>query len=121
MIKKMFLILVFILLFFQGAYCLEKPINKAINDATWVEVSLDTGTDAKDYAIQARGNNVILISDSIESGEADIYWTIKAGSGIALSEIIAFRGGVLFVAKVIDGSGLDVVEVIRIKYRSDLL
>jgi hypothetical protein len=96
---------------------IQKPINltlPASDDAGGADlISLPTTQTCSDYAIQARGNVDMKISDV---QDMTTYWTVKAGTAQSLAEIFGVGGVALFYA--ISGGAASVVEVLPLKNKN---
>jgi hypothetical protein len=92
---------------------IQAPINATLpaTGEAAVLVSLGSAQNCRDYAIQARGNVDMLISNL---AAMTTYWTVKAGRAQALSEVLS-PGTSLFYA--VSGSTASVVEVLPLPQR----
>jgi len=87
---------------------ISKPINETlpISTGTAALISLPSGQTCTDYAIQARGDVDMHISDVVGM---TTYWTVKSGAAQSLASILG-PGQTLFYA--ISGSAASVVEIL---------
>ena len=90
---------------------IQKPINETLpaDGGTAVKISLETDQLAADWAVQARGNVDMKISD-VEA--MTTYWTVKAGTAISINESVGKEAGLFYA---ISGSSEDVVEVLPLR------
>lgn len=63
---------------------IQKPINTAITSSAWTAITLGATQFAKDIAIQARGANNFLFSDTSSGAK---YFTVKSGTVLSFENI----------------------------------
>ncbi len=90
---------------------IQKVVNETLTSsgAGATAITLNTGQDCEDYAIQARDSVDMKISN-LEA--LTTFWTVKADSAMSLNEVLG-PGAALFWAE--SGSTESVVEVIPLR------
>ncbi|MCP4607759.1 MAG: hypothetical protein GY845_03440 [Planctomycetes bacterium] len=85
-------------------------INTAIDTSSWTAVTLPSGQDCEDYAVQARDAVVIKIS-SADDGAT--YWTLKSNDSVSLNEALGPGAYFFYAQSITSGTTIEVQPLRR--------
>ena len=98
---------------------IDAPINETLPSSTGgaavISVPTLPGSALKDFAVQARGSVDMLISNTdtlTTAGTMTTYYTIKSGTSVALSQVLAPDSDIFYV---LSGGAADVVEILPLR------
>ena len=89
---------------------IQTPINHPAKTNTWTLVTLATGEDCEDYAVQARTSVALKISN-VAAGTT--FWTIKADMTVSIRDIIGPAGGCFYVQSITSDATVELLPIKR--------